>query len=1000
MRFVRSFAVLAIGTALLLTGCGVDAEAMRLDIITAENPLALSQLIDQVVEEEEDGIEVLTWLLDAENVQNSYLANAVGATELSAEGLLFKVAEIRSAALRGLGQIASPLSAQAIMDSAYVNGHSIEGEVASAELFLEYRLEAVSTLGLLIYATEEERTAAIDNFIVVADDTEVAVRATLAGSIAAAHLHEAHGLLNELANDDAAAVRAASLNAMAAIGSYYRAEKIINLDAGDEETAALNQGRFDLLVLETVKQCIVSLDETEPSVRMAAVTALDVFDDKSSVEPLFGHLNDANEAVRSLAVAALSDFADPATDDMVVEDATVLLGGNNPQERMMAALLLGRMRRGGEVLSAALATEELWFVKLQLINALANTDNAAYLSVVLEYLDDSDTDVQMAAIAAVGRIGSASEIPRLMKLGIERDDLSTPIIYALSRLADEELLTGYLGEESEDATRLLALRAMGMLANPETAPPAELVALFDASEIGIISAALNNLRGYKVDEVSDELAELVRRDVTEFKNYNEAEGDIELMEPALTSIFEVRVAAASLLASLDNRDGVNYFLNLLESDSLGEEVIAIGALGQIGHARGVMPVVDKLNSDSPQARWAAAAILGQFADERTSGFLRKRLNDSDLWTQVSALNALTAIGDKNSVSSARELLATDIPPVATIAAMDAIAELGDDSDIELIASFLDNDDAGVRFKAAGTLVDFGDDRGMEFLATALDSKEDIILLNGLPTSSPLAFGIRLYAAELTGVDTQNILDENGSAEDTTTTSWSYATDLLLGEFSGSTGYGVLAEKTLTNDYLQNGLLAKVSVLKPSAFKAFAPFLDSDDAAVRAMGIELMKLLGDDQAVAALVAHLDTHPAEAPVVIATLETLGAEAQLRELFRVGTEQQRVLVGEQIAQRTDKRMPLVWGQIATEDPSMAVRWTVLEALAADGTGVGQVYLNNILNDENANSSLVAAVKAALAGAPLPASPLQVVEVTEEEIVEEEAPADTDVVEEPAEA
>ncbi|MCD4734363.1 HEAT repeat domain-containing protein, partial [bacterium] len=967
--------------------------------------LALSQLVDQVVEEEEDGIEVLTWLLDAENIQNSYLANAAGATELSAEELLFKVSEIRSAALRGLGQIASPLSAQAIMDSAYVNGHSIEGDEADAEAILTYRLEAVGTLGMLTYATEEERTAAINNFIIIADDTEVAVRSTLAGSIATAHLHEAHGLLNELANDEVAAVRAASLNAMAAIGSYYRAEKITNLAAEDEETAALNQGRFDLLVLETVKQCITSLDETEPSVRMAAVAALDVFDDKSSVEPLFGHLNDANEAVRSLAVAALSDFDDPATDDVVVENATALLKGNNPQERMMAALLLGRMRRGGEALSAALLTEELWFVKLQLINALANTDSAAYLSEVLDYLDDSDTDVQIAAIAAVGRLGSESEIPRLMKLGIDSPNLSTPVIYALSRLADEKLLTGYLGDDSEDETRLLALRAMGMLADPEAAPPAELVALLDASEIEIISAALNNLRGYKVDEVSDALAKLVSRDVTEFKNYNEAEGDIELMEPALTSIFGVRVAAASLLASLDNRDGINYFLNQLESDSLGEEVIAIGALGQIGHARGVMPVVDKLNSKAPQARWAAAEILRQFADERTSGFLRKRLNDSDIWTQVSALNALTAIGDKNAVSGVRELLATDIPPVAQMAAIDVIVELGDDSDIELIASFLDNDDAGVRFKAASTLVGFGDERGMAFLSLALDSEEEIVLPNGLPTASPLEFGIRLYAAELTGVDAQSILDENGSADDTGVVSWSYATELLLGELSGSTAYTLLSEKTLAHDYLRNGLLAQVSVLKGSAFKAFSPFLDSDEAQLRALGIEMMKLLGDARAVEALVAHLDTRPAEAPVVIATLETLGAEAQLRELFRVGTERQRVLVAEQIARRTDKRMPLVWGQIATEDPSMAVRWTVLEALAADGTGVGQVYLNNILADENANSSLISAVKAALAGQPLPASPLQVVEATEVEEAEEtsgeEAPAEeTEVAEEPAEA
>ena len=117
MRFVRSLAVLAVGTALLLTGCGVDAESMRHDIITAENPLALSQLIDQVVEEGEGGIEILTWLLDADNVENSYLTNVANAAELSAEGLLFKVGEIRSAALRGLGQIASPLSAQAIIDS-------------------------------------------------------------------------------------------------------------------------------------------------------------------------------------------------------------------------------------------------------------------------------------------------------------------------------------------------------------------------------------------------------------------------------------------------------------------------------------------------------------------------------------------------------------------------------------------------------------------------------------------------------------------------------------------------------------------------------------------------------------------------------------------------------------------------------------------------------------------------------------------------------------------
>lgn len=986
MRQIRAFTLLFGLYFLLLTGCGVSGDELITAVIVAED--ARTRLIAQneIIKLGKDGIEVFAELLDFNTVRNLFEVGVSRArlSEMSEEDILEEVTDIRITAVQGMAAIGLTEAAQPLIDAAYLPKSQTEklGEpisIGEDELSIEhaasFRREVMTALGQLAFGSEEEREKAIDLFSYGANDPDTGVRASTAGALAALHLHESSYFLKQLADDDAAVVRAAAFNAIHVIGSYYVDHAERSLSYGDEETAELDRRHLTFLKDSVIEYCINALEDPEPAVRIPAISALNVFDDTSSVTPLIRYLADANENVRIAIANTLSNFDTEAGFEAAKNAVIVVLGeADEPQRRMMAALVLGRMRTGGVALEKALLTpDELWFVKLQLINALANIGDEEYLNAVSKFLNDPDHDVQCAAINAVGALGSVDDLDRLIEYATADETLISSVIHAAASIAGYDGLQTYLSTDNDLVRRIIAIKTLSMQSNPESPPPPMLVDLLTDEDVEIVTAALDAVARYDFSQIADELTALTERGEEFYTIFGDTKDSFEDLSDSLNAIYSVKTKAAGLLASFDNRDGINYFIEMLEDPSEGRRLIGVASLGYIKHPRGVMPTVGLLNDGSDYVRWGATQMLGNLGDIRTTGFLNQSIKDANLWVQISAINSLLAIGDKNSLDDVNEILMKNAEPVVTVAALDLISRMGDKHMADDIAVYLKDSDAGVRFAAAICLTRLNDEkgRGIEFLKEALESTETVTINPGLPPISPMETGMKLLAAELTNTPESQIKDLVTKPEKVV--SWAHATQILLGEIATAEAFGVVAEMTFLHKHLQLGLLDNMGEMRPTAYTAFEPFLGDGDAEMRQLGYDILVKIGGDRVLDRFMKQLSEYPQDAPALVAAIDSLGAYTRLRELFSTAEEPVRILVAQRWADWTGKRMPLLWGQIATEDQSLAVRMVVLNALAADPTGVGLIYLTLLIEDEDSPPELVSAAKDALAALELPPTPTE---------------------------
>ncbi|HUT99237.1 MAG TPA: HEAT repeat domain-containing protein [bacterium] len=982
MRLTR-FAALLIGLCTIATiGCGASSDELMSSVVTAEDARARLLARDEIVKLGEEGVDIFAKLLDFSTVRNLFETQVPPArlSEMDEEAIMREVTDIRITAVRGMAAIGSISATQPLIDASYLPESQTENlgepiaigeDELSIELAAQFRCEVMIALGQLAFGSEKDREEAIDLFSYGANDPDPGVRICTAGSLASLHLHESGYFLKQLAEDQVAGVRAATFNAIHAIGSYYVAHALQSISYGDDKTAELDRQNLKTLEDSVYQHCINALEDPEPSVRIPAIQALDVFDDTTSVTPLMRSLSDANERVRIATVNALASFENEEGKQAVETAVVAALGEDDPQRRMMAAMVLGRMRTGGEAMKAALLKpDELWFVKLQLINSLSNLDNEDYLGTINGFLDDPDRDVRIAAICGVGSLGSSEDLDRLIRYAVADDTLIPAVTHAVASIADYGELQIYLGVDNDQLTRLIAIDALSMRSNSETPAPPMLVELFGDPDITIVMAALDAVARYDYAESDDALAALVERGEDDYTIYGETKDNFEDLSSSLGEIYSVKMRAASMLASSDNRDGINHFIDMLSDPSVGRRLIGVACLGSIGHTRGVMPTVGLLNDGSDYVRWGAAQVLGIFADTRTTGFLGQALQDPNPWVQESAIGSILAIGDKNTIDEVRDILGSDVAPSVKIAALDFISRMGDKRMADDIAGYLKNEDDGVRYGAAVCLTRLNDEegRGLAFLKEELNSTSTLTINPGLPPITPLGAGIELLAAELTGTPESQI--EELATEPREISAWAYATQTLTGDIASNDTYSILAEKALQYDYLRQGLLDNIAQYRPTAYTAFDTYLNNDDAGIRQLGYAILVRIGGDKVLDRLTEQISAYPQDAPVLIVALDDLGAQTYLRRLFRTGDESIRVLVAERLAGwTTDKRMPLIWGQIATEDQSLAVRLTVLGSLAADPTGVGRAYLTQIIEAADSPPELARAARDALAGVELPA-------------------------------
>ena len=483
-----------------------------------------------------------------------------------------------------------------------------------------------------------------------------------------------------------------------------------------------------------------------------------------AVWPLISSLRDPDPSVRHGAATALARIGAPA-----VRPLTEILCRDDREMCQSAASILGQIGDPAAV--------------------------PALLNAVLT----SDRDVRQAVAEALVAIGAPAVEPLIRDLCNPYSHSRPTMAWALGQIGDPRAVEPLIAGLSDMTVHEAAVRALGIIGDARAVDPliavlrgagsgseaaAQALAVIGDPAAGSLVAVLGVsspvVRKAAVDALVSIGAPAVEPLVTAMKTdpqVREVAGQalagmaephaIDLLVRALReSDADIRQAAATALArngwtpTLD-RDGAAYRIARKEwagcveigapaveqliaaLDSVDRESAA-RALGEIGDARAVDPLVEVVKGDSRRARQVAAQALGQIGDMRAKRPLIEMLTDSDDVTRGVAAEALTKLGwtptsDQDGAlywivrcgwaecagigSAAVEPLVAALGYLGLVDSAEAIrtlGEIGEARAVEPLKAVLESGFLTIRPVAAEALGRIGDPIAIEPLVLALD----------------------------------------------------------------------------------------------------------------------------------------------------------------------------------------------------------------------------------------------------------------------------------------
>lgn len=309
-------------------------------------------------------------------------------------------------------------------------------------------------------------------------------------------------------------------------------------------------------------------------------------------------------------------------------------------------------------------------VRSAVIEAIVRRDvSAGILDVLVEQLRADDSDVRLAAIVALGRLGDRRAAPTLAGMLEKHRSEAVAAATALARIGDPASFEALLPLLSHDdaALRQAAIGALNSLGHPEMAP--RIARLLGSPDARVRESAVR-IAGY----------------------FGYADCVDTLIERCADPDESVRRAAVEHLPFLD--DG-----------------------------RVAAELDRALNDPAPRVRAAAAQALAYAPPAEARGPLLRATGDGDAWVRYYAVRSLGERRDRSVLARLSELAGSDPAMHVRIASLEASGALADPSALDLLLRYADDSQTDLAAAALRGLGRVGDDRAVAALKNALRSPD-------------------------------------------------------------------------------------------------------------------------------------------------------------------------------------------------------------------------------------------------------------------------------------
>ena len=476
----------------------------------------------------------------------------------------------------------------------------------------------------------------------------------------------------------------------------------------------------------------------------------------------------------------------------------------------------------------------------EVIEALVRFGVSA-VELLIDQLRADDVDAKRSAVVALGRMGDSRATPALtdVLLDEEQREVWVATAGALARLGDGrafEALLSRLGDE-DAAVRQAAIGALNSIGHP--AMGARIAILMDDRRAFVRESAVK-IAGYFG------YAECTERAFARCQDQDET----------------VRAAALEHLPYFENAEAIDVLASALAHDR-------------------------------PRARAAAAHALGSMSGPLAQRLLVNALDDPEPWVRYFAAIGLGRHGLTSALDALDTRARTDAVVHVSVAAIEAIAAIGGDSAVGLLASLAG--DEGVRGQSAiGVLGRVPSPRTVDVLRDALrsaDSARRLAAVEGLVAqATPEAVEALAWTAAADGEPPVADAAIRGLGH------------VANRNVPGSRRAVEALVETLGDRSRREETLDALARLAPSAIPYLTTALASDDPQARQGVVEALGRLAHPVASACLRRAL----ADADAVVRRTAILA-------LSRVG----------------GRGLGALWSQLARTDPSPAVRQAATSAL-----------------------------------------------------------------------
>lgn len=441
---------------------------------------------------------------------------------------------------------------------------------------------------------------------------------------------------------------------------------------------------------------------------------------EGAVEALIDRLRTRRWPVRRAAVAALAELGDRATDALCRA-----LSGRRDDEGQIAALVDALTASRGDVRKQveALASHEVPAVVCDAAAILGRRRTEASVPLLASLTLHSDDNVAIAAVEALGRIGSGEAVDALLRLAESGSFFRVfPTIDVLGRSGDPR------------ATAVLSR----LLGDPLYAPEAAR-ALGRSGDVAAIDALLSLILRSTDAVVRVAAVALVEIHDRLYGRFGSAAAGLKqtgvpvvrLREALTAADTTEEVALVRLLGLLGNEESIAALIELVTRGNGRAVSVAESVLRDLGVAA-LEPLAEAIQYADSESRAILLPLIGARAPSPEP--IARCLSDASARVRALAADTLARMGATNVLPRLFDAL-RDRDPRVVQAAVGAIQSLGSaESEARAIAAATDSD-PNVRRAGVRILAYFGYPGALEPLLAAVsdvDERVREVALGGLP----------------------------------------------------------------------------------------------------------------------------------------------------------------------------------------------------------------------------------------------------------------------------